>query len=137
MAIADTGSSQQHWPFPAEMVSLGYAYIMTHPGEGLKWLGTHPGQEFKGLGTDPMEGPKGLGTRIGEELAICRPGQQPPAALSSTGVVSGEVSAWQQHWPFPAEMVSLGYAYIMTHPGEGLGNQGRGSRDLGLTQVSS
>lgn len=118
------------------MVSLGYAYIMTHPGEGLKWLGTHPGQEFKGFGTDPSEGPKGLRARIGEELAVCRPGQQPPAALSSTGVVSGVISAWQQHWPFPAEMVSLGYAYIMTHPDEGLGNwgliQGRGWLLVGL-----
>lgn len=28
----DTGSSQQHWPFPADKVATGYAYIMTHPG---------------------------------------------------------------------------------------------------------
>eukprot|EP01025_Chloroclados_australasicus_P037372 TRINITY_DN38157_c0_g1_i2.p1 TRINITY_DN38157_c0_g1~~TRINITY_DN38157_c0_g1_i2.p1 ORF type:complete len:546 (-),score=76.16 TRINITY_DN38157_c0_g1_i2:460-1965(-) len=28
----DTGSSQQHWPFPAEYVETGYAYILTHPG---------------------------------------------------------------------------------------------------------
>ncbi len=28
----DTGSSQNHWPFPADQVMQGYAYIMTHPG---------------------------------------------------------------------------------------------------------
>ncbi|KAL1546966.1 alpha-amylase [Salvia divinorum] len=28
----DTGSTQRHWPFPPEKVSLGYAYILTHPG---------------------------------------------------------------------------------------------------------
>ncbi|EFN58641.1 hypothetical protein CHLNCDRAFT_29945 [Chlorella variabilis] len=28
----DTGSSQQHWPFPKLHVMLGYAYILTHPG---------------------------------------------------------------------------------------------------------
>eukprot|EP00898_Chlorokybus_atmophyticus_P002293 jgi/Chlat1/3064/Chrsp21S03381 len=28
----DTGSSQQHWPFPGDKVMAGYAYILTHPG---------------------------------------------------------------------------------------------------------
>lgn len=28
----DTGSTQQHWPFPADLVGAGYAYILTHPG---------------------------------------------------------------------------------------------------------
>ncbi|PSC69027.1 glycoside hydrolase family 13 [Micractinium conductrix] len=28
----DTGSTQQHWPFPRSHVMLGYAYILTHPG---------------------------------------------------------------------------------------------------------
>ncbi|GIL81108.1 hypothetical protein Vretimale_12784 [Volvox reticuliferus] len=28
----DTGSIQQHWPFPSDHVGLGYAYILTHPG---------------------------------------------------------------------------------------------------------
>eukprot|EP00190_Bangiopsis_sp_CCMP1999_P007078 CAMPEP_0198723908 /NCGR_PEP_ID=MMETSP1475-20131203/1418_1 /TAXON_ID= ORGANISM="Unidentified sp., Strain CCMP1999" /NCGR_SAMPLE_ID=MMETSP1475 /ASSEMBLY_ACC=CAM_ASM_001111 /LENGTH=491 /DNA_ID=CAMNT_0044485237 /DNA_START=106 /DNA_END=1581 /DNA_ORIENTATION=- len=28
----DTGSTQQHWPWPAEKVMEGYAYILTHPG---------------------------------------------------------------------------------------------------------
>eukprot|EP00850_Spirogloea_muscicola_P016328 SM000131S26758 [mRNA] locus=s131:324889:327208:- [translate_table: standard] len=28
----DTGSSQKHWPFPADKVMAGYAYILTHPG---------------------------------------------------------------------------------------------------------
>ncbi len=28
----DTGSKQQHWPFPSNKVMLGYAYILTHPG---------------------------------------------------------------------------------------------------------
>lgn len=28
----DTGSSQNHWPFPADKVLLGYVYILTHPG---------------------------------------------------------------------------------------------------------
>eukprot|EP00246_Nothoceros_aenigmaticus_P007995 TRINITY_DN2243_c0_g1_i1.p1 TRINITY_DN2243_c0_g1~~TRINITY_DN2243_c0_g1_i1.p1 ORF type:complete len:457 (-),score=65.18 TRINITY_DN2243_c0_g1_i1:726-2096(-) len=28
----DTGSTQSHWPFPADKVMQGYAYIMTHPG---------------------------------------------------------------------------------------------------------
>ncbi|KAG1652649.1 hypothetical protein FOA52_009212 [Chlamydomonas sp. UWO 241] len=28
----DTGSTQQHWPFPADKVIIGYAYILTHPG---------------------------------------------------------------------------------------------------------
>jgi len=28
----DTGSSQNHWPFPSSHVGLGYAYILTHPG---------------------------------------------------------------------------------------------------------
>jgi hypothetical protein len=28
----DTGSKQQHWPFPEEKVLQGYAYILTHPG---------------------------------------------------------------------------------------------------------
>lgn len=28
----DTGSQQNHWPFPAEKVMPGYAYILTHPG---------------------------------------------------------------------------------------------------------
>ncbi|CAM6101442.1 unnamed protein product [Calypogeia fissa] len=28
----DTGSTQNHWAFPAEKVMLGYAYILTHPG---------------------------------------------------------------------------------------------------------
>ncbi|MBI4860467.1 MAG: alpha-amylase [Candidatus Riflebacteria bacterium] len=28
----DTGSTQQHWPFPGDKVLAGYAYILTHPG---------------------------------------------------------------------------------------------------------
>ncbi|KAG8377616.1 hypothetical protein BUALT_Bualt08G0051500 [Buddleja alternifolia] len=28
----DTGSTQKIWPFPSDKVSLGYAYILTHPG---------------------------------------------------------------------------------------------------------
>lgn len=28
----DTGSTLQHWPFPWENVSEGYAYLLTHPG---------------------------------------------------------------------------------------------------------
>jgi alpha-amylase len=28
----DTGSTQQHWPFPKEHIIEGYAYILTHPG---------------------------------------------------------------------------------------------------------
>jgi len=28
----DTGSTQQHWPFPNDKVQVGYAYILTHPG---------------------------------------------------------------------------------------------------------
>ncbi|HOD42650.1 MAG TPA: alpha-amylase C-terminal beta-sheet domain-containing protein [Candidatus Wallbacteria bacterium] len=28
----DTGSKQQHWPFPSDRVMTGYAYILTHPG---------------------------------------------------------------------------------------------------------
>ncbi len=28
----DTGSTQAHWPVPADRVQQGYAYIMTHPG---------------------------------------------------------------------------------------------------------
>ncbi|XP_047977988.1 alpha-amylase-like [Salvia hispanica] len=28
----DTGSTQMLWPFPADKVSQGYAYILTHPG---------------------------------------------------------------------------------------------------------
>ena len=28
----DTGSTQQHWPFPRHHVMEGYAYILTHPG---------------------------------------------------------------------------------------------------------
>ncbi|CAG9460728.1 unnamed protein product [Pedinophyceae sp. YPF-701] len=28
----DTGSSQQHWPWPGDLVGAGYAYILTHPG---------------------------------------------------------------------------------------------------------
>ncbi|KAG6434780.1 hypothetical protein SASPL_106422 [Salvia splendens] len=28
----DTGSTQRMWPFPADKVSQGYAYILTHPG---------------------------------------------------------------------------------------------------------
>ncbi|KAL0438716.1 UNVERIFIED_CONTAM: Alpha-amylase [Sesamum latifolium] len=28
----DTGSTQNIWPFPADKVSQGYAYILTHPG---------------------------------------------------------------------------------------------------------
>jgi alpha-amylase len=28
----DTGSLQNHWPFPADKVLEGYAYILTHPG---------------------------------------------------------------------------------------------------------
>ena len=28
----DTGSTLQHWPFPWEHVSAGYAYLLTHPG---------------------------------------------------------------------------------------------------------
>ncbi len=28
----DTGSKQQHWPFPSDRVMIGYAYILTHPG---------------------------------------------------------------------------------------------------------
>ena len=28
----DTGSSQQHWPFPQDGILQGYAYILTHPG---------------------------------------------------------------------------------------------------------
>ena len=28
----DTGSTQNHWPFPSDKVMQGYAYILTHPG---------------------------------------------------------------------------------------------------------
>ena len=30
--VRDTGSTQQHWPFPSSHVDLGYAYLFTHPG---------------------------------------------------------------------------------------------------------
>lgn len=32
IANHDTDSTQQHWPFPADRVGAGYAYILTHPG---------------------------------------------------------------------------------------------------------
>lgn len=32
IANHDTDSTQQHWPFPANDVCQGYAYILTHPG---------------------------------------------------------------------------------------------------------
>ncbi|KIZ03679.1 hypothetical protein MNEG_4284 [Monoraphidium neglectum] len=28
----DTGSSQQHWPFPGHLMGAGYAHVLTHPG---------------------------------------------------------------------------------------------------------
>ena len=28
----DTGPPQNHWPFPADRLALGYAYVLTHPG---------------------------------------------------------------------------------------------------------
>ncbi len=28
----DSGSTQQHWPFPEGYEETGYAYIFTHPG---------------------------------------------------------------------------------------------------------
>lgn len=28
----DTGSTQGHWPFPRDKLTMGYAYILTHPG---------------------------------------------------------------------------------------------------------
>lgn len=28
----DTGSTQNHWPFPGDKVIQGYAYVLTHPG---------------------------------------------------------------------------------------------------------
>ena len=28
----DTGCPQNHWPFPADRMAMGYAYILTHPG---------------------------------------------------------------------------------------------------------
>lgn len=28
----DTGSSQNHWPFPAQHLQQGYVYLLTHPG---------------------------------------------------------------------------------------------------------
>ena len=28
----DTGPPQNHWPFPADRLELGYAYVLTHPG---------------------------------------------------------------------------------------------------------
>lgn len=28
----DTGPPQNHWPFPADRLGLGYAYVLTHPG---------------------------------------------------------------------------------------------------------
>eukprot|EP00878_Enallax_costatus_P000599 GHUV01000700.1.p1 GENE.GHUV01000700.1~~GHUV01000700.1.p1 ORF type:complete len:487 (+),score=102.77 GHUV01000700.1:167-1627(+) len=28
----DTGSTQNHWPFPSDRVGAGYAYLLTHPG---------------------------------------------------------------------------------------------------------
>lgn len=28
----DTGSTQNHWPFPSDKIMQGYAYILTHPG---------------------------------------------------------------------------------------------------------
>ncbi|KAF5833596.1 glycoside hydrolase superfamily [Dunaliella salina] len=28
----DTGSTQNHWPFPSKNIQEGYAYILTHPG---------------------------------------------------------------------------------------------------------
>ena len=28
----DTGHPQNHWPFPADRMALGYAYVLTHPG---------------------------------------------------------------------------------------------------------
>ncbi len=34
----DTGSTQQHWPFPSHNVGIGYAYILTHPGEPVHCL---------------------------------------------------------------------------------------------------
>jgi hypothetical protein len=32
MALQDTGSTLNHWPFPSHRLQEGYAYILTHPG---------------------------------------------------------------------------------------------------------
>ena len=30
--LGGAGSTQQHWPFPSQLLQQGYAYILTHPG---------------------------------------------------------------------------------------------------------
>jgi hypothetical protein len=44
----DTGSTLNHWPFPANHIQEGYAYILTHPGTPCVFL-DHLMQEQGGL----------------------------------------------------------------------------------------
>ena len=59
----DTGSTQQHWPFPSEYVGTGYAYLLTHPGEDRRQGGTAAvgqGRHLAAAGsTDERRGPCG------------------------------------------------------------------------------
>lgn len=48
----DTGSSQQHWPFPADRLGLGYAYILTHPGVPCLFAEHYWGRDQGGADTD-------------------------------------------------------------------------------------
>ena len=48
----DTGSTQQHWPFPGDRLGEGYAYILTHPGVPCIFVEDWQRQELRALITD-------------------------------------------------------------------------------------
>ncbi|GBF91845.1 glycoside hydrolase [Raphidocelis subcapitata] len=68
----DTGSSQQHWPFPSHLVGVGYAYILTHPGipcvfyeHFFDW-----GEELRGTIKGLLEVRRRAGIKAGARLDI-------------------------------------------------------------------
>ena len=56
----DTGPPQNHWPFPADRLALGYAYVLTHPGIPCVF-GPHVWGAAFGNDEDAFAGRQGVG----------------------------------------------------------------------------
>ncbi|KXZ43538.1 hypothetical protein GPECTOR_87g400 [Gonium pectorale] len=96
----DTGSTQQHWPFPSSNVGIG-SCAFDFPTKGLLQ------EAVKHTQYDRL--------RDGQGKAPGLLGWWPGKAV--TFVENHDTGSTQQHWPFPSSNVGIGYAYILTHPG--------------------
>ncbi|KAK9918323.1 hypothetical protein WJX75_003181 [Coccomyxa subellipsoidea] len=66
----DTGSTQQHWPFPDSHVDLGYAYLFTHPGNPTIFWDHYFDNGYKGVIDQLVQLRKRAGITAGSKIEI-------------------------------------------------------------------